>query len=74
MCIWEYSLCVSGHVVVDVCAIQSADVYVNTSLDTLGDTEINSKSRRYVLPLNIGGKVYTCISLTASCVVLVNRN
>ena len=50
-------LYISGHIVIDVCAIQSAAVYVNTTLDTLGDTEINSKSRRYVLPLNNGSKV-----------------
>ena len=46
---------VPGHIVVDVCAIQSAGVYVDSSLDTLGKTEINSKARRYVLPLNSSG-------------------
>ena len=40
---------------VDVCAIQSAAVYVDSTLDTLGNTEINSKARRYVLPLNNSG-------------------
>lgn len=44
---------------VDVCAIQSAALYSAASLDTLGKTEINSKARRYVLPLNSSGdKVY----------------
>jgi hypothetical protein len=44
--------------VVDVCAIPSAAIYVTSTLDTLGKTEINSKARRYVLPLsNSGAKV-----------------
>ena len=53
------SLCadfaIPGHIVVDVCAIKSAAVYVASTLATLGKTEIESKSRRYVLPLNNSG-------------------
>ena len=53
---------------VDVCAIQSAGVYVDSSLDTLGKTEINSKARRYVLPLNSSGdKVH--INIAIECLV-----
>ena len=54
------TLVIPEHIVVDVCAIQSAAVYVDSTLDTLGNTEINSKARRYVLPLNNdGAKVHT---------------
>ena len=55
---------------VDVCAIQSAAVYVDSSLDTLGKTEINSKARRYMLPLNSSGdKVHNIIDIAIECLV-----
>ena len=40
---------------VDVCAHQSGALYADASLDHLGKAVVNSKARRYVLPLNSNG-------------------
>ena len=58
MYLWHWIIIitiVSGHVVVDLCATTSGAIYVDTSLDHFGKTEVNSKARRYVLPLNSSG-------------------